>query len=153
MIRIVDGNLLNAEEQIMCHQVNAQAVMGSGLAAQLKNKYPVVYSEYRKLCDKTPNKKDLMGICQMIKVDSDKYVANLFGQYYYGRNKSIVYTKYDALEQSLVKLCEFARSNNLSVAIPYEIGAGLGNGDWNEIYNRIDKVFKDYEVALYRLKK
>ena len=32
MIKVVNGSLLDATEDILCHQVNCQGVMGSGVA-------------------------------------------------------------------------------------------------------------------------
>ena len=46
MIKIIEGNILNAEEDIICHQVNCRGKMGSGLAKQIRDKYPDVYKEY-----------------------------------------------------------------------------------------------------------
>ena len=37
---------------IICHQVNCQGVMGSGIAKQVREKYPNVYNSYKKACDK-----------------------------------------------------------------------------------------------------
>ena len=47
MIKIVKGNLLDATEDIIAHQVNCMGVMGSGLAKQIRNKYPEVYANYK----------------------------------------------------------------------------------------------------------
>ena len=43
------GNILNAEESIICHQVNVDGVMGGGLAKQVANAYPNVEKEYKTL--------------------------------------------------------------------------------------------------------
>lgn len=59
MIKIVKGDILQASEDIIGHQVNCQGVMGAGLAKQIRNKYPHVYDEYRKLCSSTENKYSL----------------------------------------------------------------------------------------------
>ena len=46
MIKIVNGNIVSAKEQIIAHQVNCRGVMGAGLALQIRNKYSEVYEEY-----------------------------------------------------------------------------------------------------------
>lgn len=38
MIKTIEGNILDAEEDIICHQVNCKGVMGAGLAKQSKSK-------------------------------------------------------------------------------------------------------------------
>ena len=47
MIKTVNGNILEATEDIICHQVNCQGVMGSGLAKQIRSKWPSVFADYK----------------------------------------------------------------------------------------------------------
>ena len=39
-MEIIEGNLLEAPERIIVHQTNCMGVMGSGIAKQIKAKYP-----------------------------------------------------------------------------------------------------------------
>ncbi len=61
-------------------------------------------------------------------------------------------TDYLNMEIALEYLKAFAQKNNLSIAIPYRIGCGIANGDWNKVYKIIEKVFEDYSVTLYKLR-
>jgi O-acetyl-ADP-ribose deacetylase (regulator of RNase III) len=150
MIKFVHGNLLDATENIICHQVNCQGVMGSGLAKQIRDKYPSVYLKYNSFCNgKSP--KELLGQMQIVQLSGDKGVANLFGQLNYGRDKSVIYTDYHALHNSFLQLKDFAEFRELSVAIPYNIGCGLANGDWNVVRGIIETTFKDCDyVTIYK---
>jgi O-acetyl-ADP-ribose deacetylase (regulator of RNase III) len=49
MIHYVKGNLLDSNCDYICHQVNCQGVMGSGIARQIRERYPVVYLYYKML--------------------------------------------------------------------------------------------------------
>ena len=40
MVTVVKGNLLDAKETIIAHQVNCQRKMNSGVAKAIKEKYP-----------------------------------------------------------------------------------------------------------------
>lgn len=155
-VRFIEGDILDFECDVICHQVNCQGVMGSGLASQIKNKYPNVFTEYKKLCKNKMNLNPL-GCCQLVEVNSDKhkYVANLFGQDYYGRDGK-QYTDYDALNrafQTLKQECEGLNSLHqgkmydgyVSIAFPYMLGCGLGGGDWNIVYDMICQTFKNKE--------
>jgi O-acetyl-ADP-ribose deacetylase (regulator of RNase III) len=42
------GNLLDAQTDVIAHQVNCQGVMGSGVAAEVKKRYPEAFNSYRK---------------------------------------------------------------------------------------------------------
>lgn len=75
----------------------------------------------------------------------DKVIANMFSQ------KENFDTDYLNMEIALKYLKAFAQKNNLSIAIPYGIGCGIANGNWNEVYKIVEKVFSNYDVILYRL--
>ncbi|WP_223249514.1 macro domain-containing protein [Bacillus sp. NMCN6] len=85
MIKTVDDNILEASEDIICHQVNCKGVMGAGLAKQIKSKYPNVHKEYKQLC--TEQGDDLLSSVQLITTNDGKTIANLFAQTGYGRKK------------------------------------------------------------------
>lgn len=50
MIKIIEGNLLEASEDIIGHQVNCQSVMGSGIAKSIRDKYSELYPSYKQFC-------------------------------------------------------------------------------------------------------
>jgi O-acetyl-ADP-ribose deacetylase (regulator of RNase III) len=52
MPNIINGNILETEENVIVQQVNCMGVMGAGLAKQIREKYPKVYSEYLNYCNK-----------------------------------------------------------------------------------------------------
>lgn len=120
----ITGNLLYIDADIICQQVNCQGVMGAGLAKAIREKWPVVYSEYKKLCDsKTPE--ELLGKIQLIRVEPNKYVLNIFGQLGYGRDK--VYTDYSALEEAFKSIEKDFK--DYTIAMPELLGCGLAGGD------------------------
>jgi len=148
LITIIEGNILNATEDIIAHQVNTKSVMGGGLALQIKNKYPKVFDEYKSRCIDYGSKN--LGTCQFVYNKPDgKIIANLFGQDGFGRDKQ--YTDYKALESSLDILESYASHEGLSVAIPFRLGSGLGGGSWEEVYKIIEDVFSEYNVTIYKL--
>jgi O-acetyl-ADP-ribose deacetylase (regulator of RNase III) len=150
MIKEVKGNILEAPEDVICHQVNCMGVMGGGLALQIKNKYPEVYPAYKAYCKgcKDSNPKNLLGEVQTVPVYDGKIIANLFGQFDYGRDK--LYTDYEALKESLEGILNIATLySSDSIALPYKLGCGLAGGDWNIVYNIIEEVFDNYDVTIY----
>lgn len=55
MIKEIPGNILTpappgSPPTLVCHQVNCHGVIGSGLALQIREHYPVVFESYRKKC-------------------------------------------------------------------------------------------------------
>ena len=126
MIKIVDGSLLDATEDILCHQVNCQGVMGSGIALALRNKYEYLYPSYKSFCriaTKNRATSALLGRVYYVSCEDNHIIANIFSQDTYGRD-DITYTDYTELEVAFVRLREYALKNNLSIAMPYKIGCG-----------------------------
>lgn len=128
MIEYRKGNLLDVTEGVIVHGVNAQGVMGSGVAKAIRAKYPGAYSKYLE---------DLrigdwsIGDISWFNVNQDFWIASAITQEYYGRDPLIRYVNYVAVAQCFAQVCDFA-ADDLVVSFP-KIGAGLGNGDWNII--------------------
>lgn len=148
-VKIIVGNLLEAKEDILCHAVNCQRKMSSGVALAIRKEYPLAYDDYM---SKTEGKldKSLLGQVIISGAGNDKYVAHLFTQLNYGRGGSR-HTSYDAMYDSLVKIKETAKKHNRSVALPYGIGSVRGGADWEVVYKMIERVFEDYEAVIYKL--
>ena len=145
---MIDGNMFDCTENIIVHQTNCQGVMGSGIAKQVKERYPEVFNAYYHYC-KTQELKDIFGTALICQVSDYKYIANIFGQNTFGQG---LQTDYDMLKNALKEVHDFAKENNLSVAIPYKIGCGLGGGDWNTVYDIITEIFfDDVPYEIYRL--
>ncbi|MCC2248905.1 macro domain-containing protein [Virgibacillus sp. AGTR] len=158
-ITIKNGTILHADEHIIAHQVNGLGVMGGGVARQIKQAYPGVFRRYKTFVDNHSSPEELLGRNLMIVTDgkpvyqydpSDgaKIISNLFGQARISTSQK--QTSEEALKKALEHLVEFAKMDNLSVAMPYGIGCGLGGGNWNEIRVIIEDVFGNYPVTLYR---
>ncbi|GKS11223.1 Appr-1-p processing protein [Paenibacillus chitinolyticus] len=144
-VKIVQGNLMEATEDIIGHQVNCMGVMGAGLAKLIKRDYPEVFKQYKQSCS---NKGELLGRCQIVSTKNEKCIANLFGQYGYGVQKR--HTDYIALRGALNELMSLAMKSGQSIALPYNIGCGLAGGDWDIVGQIIEEVFIDYDVTLYK---
>ena len=138
MLQYKDGDILEAEEKIICHQTNCLGIMGAGLALQIARKYPEVDRKYRDFCIEY-GEWNFLGQTQLVNTYDDKIIANCFGQKRPGFGKQ---TDYKALKTCLKAVEEFANQNNFSVAIPYKIGCGLAGGDWNIVEKIIKDIFE-----------
>lgn len=159
-VTIKEGNILNAKEVIIAHQVNGLGIMGGGLAKQIKQTYPYVYDTYSNFVQQYETPESLLGLNLLVRADGEKIdenisndldtkiISNLFGQAYVDTSKQE--TNLQALKQALNDLANFAKENKLSVALPYGIGCGLGGADWNDVYELIQDAFHNHSVTLYR---
>jgi O-acetyl-ADP-ribose deacetylase (regulator of RNase III) len=144
ILNIIEQDILTCAEDIIVHQVNCQGKMGSGLAKQIKTKYPEVFKGYF-YNTKTNELKNLLGTALICETDDGKYIANVYGQDKYG--KSGIFTDYDALKSGLKEVHDFAKEQGKSVAIPYKIGCGLGGGNWETVSAMITEIFSDDVVC------
>lgn len=140
MIKHIKCDIFESGADVICHQVNCQGVMGSGIAKQVRERYPWVYAEYKECCSLSPDY-ILLGGYQQVYIDEKRVVLNVFGQRYYGYDKKC-YTNYDALKQAFEDISK--TYHNKIIAIPYLMGCARGGGDWNIVYKIIEEVFADY---------
>ena len=164
MINFRNGNLLDADVEYICHQVNCQGRMGSGIAKSIRERWPVVYDEYRakfdemeekliEVCGSWESQVDisdvLLGDVQLVRVGDNKTVVNLFAQQYYGYDGKR-YTSYDGFWTCLGKIRETV-SVGAKIGFPDHIGCGLGGANWEVILTMIEEALNDYDVYIYKL--
>lgn len=142
MLKVVVGNILTpntaTERGVMvCHQVNCKGVMGAGLARQIKEKHPEVFSIYRDKCSQIAVGIGGLGDVQFCSVvaDAGYIVANVFGQDGYGRSKR--HTDYSALRKAFERIA--VGFPTYTIRIPYLMGCGLGGGDWQVVSEIIEE--------------
>jgi O-acetyl-ADP-ribose deacetylase (regulator of RNase III) len=147
-VKVFQGDITTCEADVIAHQVNCYFVMGAGVALAIRRKWPKVYEQYRELGKTTKNKNyEWLGTCQLVDIDQNRYVANLFGQEECGAGRQ--FTEYDALENALRELKWHVNYMGLkTVAFPWGIGCGLAGGDWNIVKPMIENVFENTEVEI-----
>ena len=144
-------SIFECDEDIIVHQVNCQGAFGSGVAGQVANLYPHVKKEYITYVNDAKKEYNfdtskLLGNVLIVEISpKGKYIANVFGQEFYGYGGE-VYTDRKALIEGIKDVKEFAKENGLSIAIPSKIGCALGGENWNVISKKIKNIFKDGEV-------
>ena len=131
------GNVLNSGERVIVHGCNCFNTMGSGIAKQIKRRYPKAYT-----VDQATRKGDrgkLGRFSQAIIDDHDVIIVNAYTQYRYGRDK--VHVDYDALKTVISRICVDIREG--TIAMP-KIGCGLAGGDWDVVSEILESVSEKY---------
>ena len=164
-IPIVEGDIFESDANIIIHQVNCKGVMGSGVARQVKEKYPIVYKYYKAWCDdETRNPKGLdssalLGQAQFVYVtdsivgdvvSNNRIIVNLFSQDGYGYGIRC-YTDYIAMRDGLLSVAQKCTKED-KIGIPYLIGCCRGGGNWNVVSSMIEEIFNGYNVTFYKYK-
>lgn len=153
MIKTVKGNVLDVERGIIVHSCNAQGVMGSGIALEVKNRFPEAYYAY-KHDQKTYGLH--LGMISKCHVSEGKIIINGIGQRDFGRDGHR-YTSYDAITKIFEHVNLFAVDylEDKGVALPIcfpLIGCDRGGGKWEIVSAIIDTTIDDkFEKVLYVL--
>ena len=152
------GNLLESDCDYICHQVNCQGKMNSGIAKSIREKWPVVYNNYMEKYNIVNGVSGaLLGDIQIVGLWDDFYatdfhqsVINMFSQEHYGYDGRR-YTSYDAFWNCL-HLIKKTVPKRSKIGFPGYIGCVRGGANWNVIYEMISEVLgQDYEVYIYFL--
>lgn len=144
MVKIKTGDLMEATEDIIGHQVNCFGAAG-GLAYYMFEKWPDAENDYMQLVRRA-NPGALLGMVQLTGLQIDGHIiANIFGQYQPGADY-----RPDALERALVKLGTQARIMGWSVALPYKLSCGICGGDWGEVLQIIERTMAGVNCVIYR---
>lgn len=159
MVTYHSGNILDSGADLICHQVNCQGAMNSGVAKAIRQKWPQVYTEYRnaardlsseEFCDEDLSWMHMLGHIQTVFL-ADKEtmgVINMFAQAGYGYDGRR-YTSYDAFWSCLGEIKKTIKPG-LRIAFPARIGCVRGGANWNVIFTMIEEVLgDDYNVEIW----
>ena len=150
------GNFIHdVKEGIIVHGCNAQGVMRSGVAKDIREKWPDAFNVYRNAYEKHMNERgQSLQLGRVIWYTASKEpklaIANGITQEFYGREPGRVYVNYDALRLVFQNVAKIAKQHNLSVHYPL-IGAGLAQGDWGKISSIINEELEGVDHNLWTL--
>lgn len=141
------GDLLAIENGILVHGCNCHGVMGAGVAAAVRRKYPSVYDAYVRQHRTTGLRLGTTQVCYSSLDSGDDWVkrhgdaacaglpqglvvVNAMTQYDFGTHQRQV--DYDAITSTFSRIRLLARDSGLHVYFPL-IGCGLAGGVWDEV--------------------
>jgi len=142
MIRYIDGDLVRDAKNydVIVHGCNCFCTMGSGIAPQIKAKFPEAYAVD---CATTKGDKLKLGTITHTVKQSTPTVVNLYSQYgYNGRNHGQIDLDYDALRSGMKLIKQ--KFSGKTIGMP-KIGAGLAGGDWD----KIEKIIQEELMGEY----
>lgn len=137
----IEGNLLD-QKGILVHGCNCHGVMGSGVAAGVRSKYPHVFQQYRERYERQGLH---LGEVQLCVAEPGVYLANAMTQFDFGSDK--VNADYPAIRECFKKVKLLADALELPVYYPL-IGCGLAGGDWNVVSAIIEEELGDMDHTL-----
>lgn len=151
---VVDA-LLNGEVDFVAHCCNAQGVMGSGVAKEIKERIPDAYEVYRKGYESyRKHNFNFLGSCW-----HGGKVFNLVGQEFYGTDKKR-YVNYGALSSAIFSVrvsIDYLFSDTIHepvLGIPYKMASDRAGGDWDVVLELLEYLLpSNTTLVVYKLEK
>lgn len=154
MLYQVNGDLLTGEATVIMHQANCFSRMKSGIAAQISRLFPAA-PKVDIDSEMTPDEK-LGRYTHAWSADRDRIIVNLYGQYRWGTEKQ--QTDYEALTTAIHRFLKRLRKNEkklaekgfeIKIGVPYNMGCGLGGGDWNTVLTILQEASDEFNFDIY----
>lgn len=152
---VTKGDIFETSCEVIAHGCNALGVMGSGIAAVIRNMYPGLFEKYVEEL----NHLRLMGRDPLGTFSTyyDPYhgkpfcIINAITQLTVRSEEVPRPVNYWGIAQAFISIREFLNEKEIDeIAIP-KIGAGLGGGDWEIIIGIINLVMRSKTVHVYEL--
>lgn len=155
MITIKKANLLTEPGlTALFHCCNCFHTMGTGIALEIKQRYPAAYEADGAASAHTKlggfSKADVIG------PDGNRLrVYNIYGQYHYGRDGRKL--DYDAFHSAVAAMVQDLYTHRLAhpaphpfrIGVNYGIGCRNAGGDWNTVLNIFEFIFaEDHTLEL-----
>ncbi len=148
-----EGNLFDSTADILCHQCNCQGKMNSGIAKEVRTRYPNVFESYFNDYENGDLRLGYVNFTEVENKDGKKQViASMCAQDKYGYDGG-QYTDYIAFQKCLdnIMMYAYAYDKNPVIAFPNQIGCVRGGGNWKVIKEMIAANLKDFDVEIWRL--
>ena len=133
-IEVRQGDLFASGASGLAHGCNCRGVMGAGIARSFRDRWPVMYAEYRERCQ---DGRFILG--EVFAYETGDWptnglvIFNLATQLDPGPHANLY-----AIEQSVTTMLALARERVVEeVALP-RIGAGIGGLDWAEVQRTLE---------------
>ena len=143
MFTLQNGDLFaNVKHGYIVHGCNAQGVMGSGVAAIVRGKYPIAYQTYMNQADTGY----ILGEVIPAIVEPNLVIVNAITQEFYGTDR--VQVDYPAVAQVMEGVKHLAATGMIEstdVHFPL-IGGGLAGGDHDKLVEIFNAAFAESDV-------
>jgi O-acetyl-ADP-ribose deacetylase (regulator of RNase III) len=150
MIKLTQGNILDADVEALVNTVNCVGIMGKGIALQFKQAFRDNFQAYANACRKGEVKPGRMFTFLTDRMINPKYIINFPTKRHWKKKSKLEY-----IEQGLNALVtEVRRLGIKTIAIP-PLGCGYGGLKWPEVRDLVETAFDqlpDVQVLLFEPK-
>jgi O-acetyl-ADP-ribose deacetylase (regulator of RNase III) len=140
MLTYLYANLFDSPAQTLVNTVNTVGVMGKGIAKSFRERYPPMFAEYRKLCDR-----DQFGIGKLHLWKGDgRWILN-----FPTKTTWKLPSKLDYVERGLATfVANYEKMGIVSASFP-PLGCGNGNLDWSDVRPVMEQYLSRINIPIY----
>ena len=138
MLRYVDGNLFDSKADALAQGCNTQGKMGAGIAKEFRERFPDMYTDYKKRCEEG---RFQPGTGYMFEHPEKPHIINLATQDREGARLLYVESALEWLKNSYDEL------GIESIAIP-RIASGLGGMEWDVVHSSLKKKLSESPLVI-----
>lgn len=141
MIRYLEGDIFKSPAQTIVNTVNTVGIMGKGIALAFKERYPEMFEEYKRKCEK----RELTAGKLMIWNNAPDHKILLFPTKEHWRSPSKIEYIEKGLETFRKKYLDMGIT---SIAFP-KLGTGNGGLKWEDVQPVMEKYLKRLVIDIY----
>jgi O-acetyl-ADP-ribose deacetylase (regulator of RNase III) len=140
MLKYVSSNLFDSPAQTLVNTVNVVGVMGKGIAAEFKRRYPGMFRRYAEHC-----KNGSLDIGKLyLYRTANKLILNFPTKKHWRHPSRLEY-----IEAGLKKFVDtYAAHGIVSISFP-QLGCGNGGLPWSEVQPLMQRYLKDLPIPVY----
>lgn len=141
----INSFLEEGRKVVFLHGCNAQGQMGSGVADQVRERWPEVFDFYEKHCE-SRDPEDLLGSVIWATADDESVeVANAITQKDYG-SPSEQHADLEAIEECLDEVDKRYWVDLDAVFVSVRVGCGLGGLEWDDVREKFEQSHLDWNI-------
>jgi O-acetyl-ADP-ribose deacetylase (regulator of RNase III) len=126
-------NIFDSHADVLVNAVNRVGVMGGGIAKAFKDRYPLMYQDYRAFCERQMNDHEDWVLHKWQGDERGPIIANLATKDHWKNDSEL-----SLIHEGMLQLVDFVvhkaitTKKSLRVAVP-KLGCGLGNLEWDMV--------------------
>lgn len=150
-LTIIKGDLFDPDLKFdaLAQGVNAQGLMGAGIAVPFRRRWPAMYVEYREECTRFPTLVPGTTLAHDVRPESDETgaqkILNMFTQVMPGRGNA-EYRLVRAAAYSLLK--QLPKDAIFTVGLPW-VGCGIGGLERHNVEHLLRQIWDDSQHEFF----
>jgi O-acetyl-ADP-ribose deacetylase (regulator of RNase III) len=140
MLTYIYTSLFDSPAQTLVNTVNTVGVMGKGIAKTFRDRYPAMFAEYKKLCDRSEL---AIGNLHLWKGDN-RWILN-----FPTKTTWRLPSKLEYIEKGLETFVQnYEKMGIVSASFP-PLGCGNGNLNWDDVKVLIERYLSNVSIPIY----